>query len=110
LPTIEQFLDFGFWIFYNTCFWVPHLQGLCPTVPIILVATKIDLRDDPETIQRLEAKCLSVVPYQNGTELAKQIGALKYLECSALTGHGIKSVFDEVICPTNKSKHHCMVQ
>ena len=107
----------------------------CPQVPIILVGTKLDLREDKETIDKLKEKRLAPITYPQvslghwttklsvlrsncqlftywflfqGLAMAKDVGAVKYLECSALTQKGLKTVFDEairaVLCPVPKIK------
>jgi len=77
--------------------WYPEVSHHCPNVPIILVGTKLDLRDDRETTEKLRSKGLSPITFQQGTQLAKDINSIKYLECSALTQKGLKQVFDEAI-------------
>ncbi|KAG9350312.1 hypothetical protein JZ751_026666 [Albula glossodonta] len=63
----------------------------------------LDLRDDKDTIERLRDKKLAPITYPQGLAMAREIGAVKYLECSALTQRGLKTVFDEairaVLCP-----------
>ena len=84
-------------------------------MPIILVGTKLDLREDKETIEKLNDKRLAPITYPQGLSMAKDVGAVKYLECSALTTKGLKTVFDEairvVLCPAPapKQKHKCTV-
>ena len=53
---------------------------------MILVGTKLDLRDDEKTIEELKEKRLAPITYQQGLQMMEEIGAVKYLECSALTG------------------------
>eukprot|EP00744_Colponema_vietnamica_P000247 GILI01000443.1.p1 GENE.GILI01000443.1~~GILI01000443.1.p1 ORF type:complete len:196 (+),score=51.07 GILI01000443.1:49-636(+) len=77
--------------------WFPELHHHAPNVPIILVGTKLDLREDEETIEKLREKRLAPISTQQGMDMAKQIGAVKYMECSALTQKGLKMVFDEAI-------------
>lgn len=101
--------------------WYPEVRHHCPNTPIILVGTKLDLREDKETNEKLKEKKLSAVNYplkcktpSDGLSMVKEINANKYLECSALTQKGLKAVFDEairaVLCPLPKSsKKSCVI-
>ncbi|KAM6985793.1 rho-related GTP-binding protein RhoG-like [Aplochiton taeniatus] len=73
--------------------WHPEVSHHCPGVPILLVGTKSDLRNDEETLRRLKEASQSPVSHQQGVALARQIHAARYLECSALNQDGIKDVF-----------------
>ncbi|KAI8974095.1 ras-related C3 botulinum toxin substrate 1 protein [Pilobolus umbonatus] len=91
--------------------WYPEINHHAANKPIILVGTKLDLREDADTIQKLRQKNMMPITYTQSLQMAKEIGAVKYLECSALTQTGLKNVFDEairaVLCPhasTKKSK------
>ncbi|XP_039268665.1 ras-related C3 botulinum toxin substrate 1-like [Styela clava] len=88
--------------------WYPEVSHHCPNTPLILVGTKLDLRDDEETILKLKEKRTAPITYQQALTMAKEIRAVKYLECSALTQKGLKAVFDEairaVLCPATSSK------
>jgi Ras-related C3 botulinum toxin substrate 1 len=77
--------------------WVPEIRHHCPTTPIVLVGTKIDLRDDPEAISRLRARNLEPLTYEHGLKLMREVNAAKYMECSALTGIGLRNLFDEAV-------------
>jgi len=77
--------------------WWPEIQRHAPGVPCILVGTKEDLRYNEEVVGRLRAEQKLPLSQQDGVRLAQEIGALKYIECSALTQKGLKSVFDEAI-------------
>lgn len=77
--------------------WFPEIEHHAPGVPIILVGTKLDLREDRATAESLRAKKMEPVSYEQALAVAKDIRAVKYLECSALTQRNLKSVFDEAI-------------
>ena len=47
----------------TTTQWFPEVSHHCPNTPIILVGTKLDLRDDRETIEKLKEKRLGPVSY-----------------------------------------------
>lgn len=77
--------------------WYPEIDHHAPNIPIILVGTKLDLREDPGTLEALRQKRMEPVSYDQALVCAKEIKAHKYLECSALTQRNLKSVFDEAI-------------
>ncbi|KAJ1196484.1 hypothetical protein NDU88_000355 [Pleurodeles waltl] len=77
--------------------WHPEVSHHCPNVPILLVGTKSDLRSDPDTIKKLKEQNLAPTTPQQGHSLSKQIGAVKYLECSALNQQGVREVFAEAV-------------
>ncbi|XP_057311892.1 ras-related protein Rac1-like [Hydractinia symbiolongicarpus] len=76
--------------------WHPELKRYRPTAAIVLVGTKLDTRNDKEYAEKHEKEGRKIITTEEGIELAKKIGAVKYLECSALTQQGVNEVFDEV--------------
>jgi Ras-related C3 botulinum toxin substrate 1 len=88
--------------------WYPEISHHCPNTPVLLIGTKIDLRDSKETLNQLSAKGINPITFAQGFQLVKEINAVKYLECSALTQKGLKMIFDEairaVLSPEKKSK------
>merc|ERR1711916_157859 len=51
----------------------------------------------PNTLAKLAEKRMAPITYQQGMQMASEIGAVKYVECSALTQKNLKLVFDEAI-------------
>ena len=77
--------------------WIPELKLHCPNVPIILVGTQVDLRENERARQKLHQYKLKPITKEQGSKVAKKIGANAYLECSALTQEGLQDVFKEAI-------------
>ena len=75
--------------------WAPEINHHCPDVPKILIGTKLDLRDDGATIEELKEKNLAPITQQQGEAMQRKIGAVAYMECSALTQRGLKQVFNK---------------
>lgn len=69
----------------------------CQKTPFLLVGTQVDLRDDNSTIEKLAKNKQKPISIEQGEKLAKELKAVKYVECSALTQKGLKNVFDEAI-------------
>ena len=65
--------------------WMPEVRHHCPHTPVILVATKIDLRNKKGARRSLTT--------EDGDELWARISADAYSECSSKTGAGVADVF-----------------
>lgn len=94
--------------------WFPEVRHHCPGVPCIIVGTQVDLREDPTTLDKLAKTRQRAITTEMGERLAKELGAVKYLECSALTQRGLKNVFDEAIIaalepPPSKKGKKCTI-
>ncbi|KAK4561802.1 GTPase Cdc42 [Recurvomyces mirabilis] len=77
--------------------WFPEVHHHCPGVPCLIVGTQTDLRDDPQVRDKLAKQKMQPVRKEDGERMAKDLGAVKYVECSALTQYKLKDVFDEAI-------------
>uniref|UniRef100_A0A8C5C1P8 Cell division control protein 42 homolog n=1 Tax=Gadus morhua TaxID=8049 RepID=A0A8C5C1P8_GADMO len=92
--------------------WVPEITHHCPKTPFLLVGTQIDLRDDPSTVEKLAKNKQKPITPETAEKLARDLKAVKYVECSALTQRGLKNVFDEAILaalepPETQRKRKC---
>jgi len=77
--------------------WHPEVTYHCADAQLILVGTKIDLRNDPDTIENLKENKMEPIQKEAGEQLSQEIKATKYMECSALTTEGMKEIFDFAI-------------
>jgi Ras-related C3 botulinum toxin substrate 1 len=77
--------------------WLPQISHYVPNAPFILVGTKLDLRQDPTTIEELQKYNMAPISYTQGLQMAQELHAVNYLECSAVTQCGLKDIFDEAL-------------
>ncbi|KAL2000276.1 hypothetical protein VTN02DRAFT_3323 [Thermoascus thermophilus] len=70
--------------------WVAEIAENCPGVKVVLAALKCDLRKDEDMNDNHNA-----ITFDQGLNKAKEIGAVKYLECSAVQNRGIRETFYE---------------
>ena len=77
--------------------WYPEVRFYCPDTPIVLVATKIDLRTDEATVKKLRLRDQEPVTYEMGLKVKQAIRASDFIETSAKTQQNLKKVFDACI-------------
>ncbi|KAK6303201.1 rho-related GTP-binding protein Rho6 [Coregonus clupeaformis] len=74
--------------------WKTEILDFCPSTRILLIGCKTDLRTDVCTLMELSNQKQVPITHEQGSSMAKQLGAEAYLECSAFTSEkSIHSVF-----------------
>jgi Ras family protein A len=86
--------------------WMPEVRHFCGQCPVILVACKKDLRTDSRTIAKLKEEGDGPVTYDVGRQIAAQIRADAYMECSAKTREGVQEVFVHAARLSLKKRNH----
>ncbi|KAF7316249.1 Small GTPase CDC42 [Mycena indigotica] len=76
--------------------WFPELEYHSPGVPRVLAATRIDLRNDCDTVEALVKEHRRPISTEQGRRLTQELNAWKYAECSGRTKEGLADLFDKV--------------
>jgi len=86
--------------------WIPESkrEGL-KGVPIVLVGTKMDLRKDSKTLEELHERNEEPITQAQALKMAEDIGAVTYVETSALTSEGVGKVFHEAATAAFRSQN-----
>uniref|UniRef100_G3NSW3 Rho family GTPase 2 n=1 Tax=Gasterosteus aculeatus aculeatus TaxID=481459 RepID=G3NSW3_GASAC len=74
--------------------WQGETQEFCPGAKVVLVGCKLDLRTDLNVMRELSKHRLIPCTHEQGTTLARQMGAVAYAECtSKYSENSVRDVF-----------------
>jgi Ras-related C3 botulinum toxin substrate 1 len=92
--------------------WYPEISHHAPSKPFILIGTKCDLRTENTGDDQEFVSC------EAAENMAKELGAKRYMECSALKQIRLKEVFDQAVKSAllfkveksnKKNKNKCLI-
>ncbi|MBN3276156.1 RND2 protein, partial [Polyodon spathula] len=88
--------------------WQSETQEFCPNAKVVLVGCKLDMRTDLNTLLELSKQRLIPVTHEQGSTLARQIGAVAYMECSSkVSENSVRDVFHvTTLASVNKMHKH----
>lgn len=90
--------------------WFPEIQQHCPGAPLVLVGTQLDQREDVQVLINLAQNQERPVSTEEGRQLAQELGAVSFSECSALTQKNLKDVFDAAIVASMQQTDSCSLE
>lgn len=67
--------------------WIPEANTFAPNVPVMLIGTKSDARQNDD---------VKLVPYEDGLQCAEEIEASCFVECSALSESSLHEVVQKI--------------
>ncbi|OCT99446.1 rho-related GTP-binding protein RhoH [Xenopus laevis] len=67
--------------------WIGEVRQHLPRIPVLVVATQTDQRE----LDHMRLPCINSM---DGKQLAQDVRAKGYLECSALSNRGVQQVFE----------------
>ena len=67
-----------------------------PTVPIIIACSETERKYRPGEMKKAELRGDELMNREIGDKLARELGAIKYIEYSLKTGRGVKILIDEI--------------
>uniref|UniRef100_A0A0V0J1U4 Rho-related GTP-binding protein RhoQ n=1 Tax=Schistocephalus solidus TaxID=70667 RepID=A0A0V0J1U4_SCHSO len=82
--------------------WVHEIQRINRKVPFLLVGLQSDLRGDVETCKRLQSTGRDFPTITEMSAMARQIGAVDYVECSAITEIGLDRLLQTLVSAVSK--------
>eukprot|EP01090_Pellita_catalonica_P005356 TRINITY_DN1532_c0_g2_i1.p1 TRINITY_DN1532_c0_g2~~TRINITY_DN1532_c0_g2_i1.p1 ORF type:complete len:352 (+),score=60.14 TRINITY_DN1532_c0_g2_i1:173-1228(+) len=85
--------------------WMPEISKHITDQPLILVGTKKDLRRDAATVRELKKKKQKPVSFKQGRKMAREIGCVAYIECSAIQNTGFRDIFSQTIAAILNKRH-----
>lgn len=96
--------------------WHKEVKQFAPKAPIVLIGTKLDLRDEYKKRGKGDdgQRPVEMVSPKEAKKMARKVGALKYIECSALKQRGHIEVLNEAVRAvtaksSEKGKAKCVV-
>ena len=76
--------------------WTRGFFSRHPTAPIINVCFAAEMKYEPGRMKKAELKGDKLMDRETGDKLARELGAVKYIEYSGETGRGAKILIDEI--------------
>nr|VZI28674.1 unnamed protein product [Spirometra erinaceieuropaei] len=82
--------------------WIREIQQCGNKVPFLLVGLQSDLRADVETYRRLQSTGRDFPTITETSLMARRIGAVDYVECSAITDIGTDRLLQTLVSAVSK--------